>query len=367
MKIPVTLSLYVGRQFLAAIAVVFAGLLLLIFLAELMELIRRTVDRPVPFGIVLEMALLRVPYMASRTLPFAVLIGAMMALARLTRTSELAVMRAAGISVWQFLSPALALVMAIGALSVTVVNPISAAMLSRFESIEGKYVSGRPSLLAVSSSGLWLRQTEQDHPPLTEYIIHAVRVSQANMGLSEVIVFLFGDKSKFLARMDADSATLMPGYWDLRNVIFSVEGQPPVIYPEYKLSTDLTMAQIENSFASPMTLSFWQLPGFISILQKAGFSALNHRIYWHSLLASPVLLAAMIFLGAVFSLRLPRRGGVAALIVAGVVTGFVLHFMSDLVEALGQAGSLPVMLAAWAPALVSLMAGAGLLLHLEDG
>ncbi len=367
MKVPFTLSVYIGRQFLVAIAVVFAGLTLLIFLAELMEIVRRTGERPLPFGVLVEMGLLRMPYMAGRTLPFAALIGSMLALARLTRTSELAVMRAAGISVWQFLSPALVLAFGVGVLFVTVVNPISAAMLSRFEVIEGKYITGRPSLLAVSSSGLWLRQIEEGHKPLTEYIIHAVRISQANMELSEVIVFMFGEKNKFLARLDADSATLRNGYWDMKNVIYSVEGQPPVTYPDYQLPTDLTLAQIENSFASPMTLSFWQLPGFIAILEKAGFSALNHRIYWHSLLASPVLLAAMVFLGAVFSLRLPRRGGVAVLIAAGIATGFTLHFASDLISALGQAGSLPVVLAAWSPALVSLMAGVGLLLHFEDG
>jgi lipopolysaccharide export system permease protein len=367
MRVPFTLSRYIGRQFLVAIAIVFGGLLLLIFLAELMELIRRTADRTVPFGVVLEMAALRIPYMTSRTLPFAVLIGAMLALARLTRSSELAVARAAGVSVWQFLTPALALAFGIGVIFVTVINPISAAMLSRFEAIEGKYITGKPSLLAVSSSGLWLRQIEEGNPQVKEYIIHAERVSQANMQLTDVIVFLFDNDNRFLARLDANSATLMNGYWRMHNVIYSVEGQPPVNYAEYRLPTDLTLAQIEDSFASPMTLSFWQLPGFISVLQKAGFSALNHRIYWHSLMASPVLLTAMIFLAAVFSLRMTRRGGVALLITAGIATGFTLHFASDLINALGAAGSLPVWLAAWAPALICLMTGVGLMLHLEDG
>jgi lipopolysaccharide export system permease protein len=367
MRIPVTLSLYIGRQFLIAIAVVFGGLLLLIFLAELMELIRRTSEHTVPFGVVVEMALLRIPYITSRTLPFAVLIGAMLALARLTRSSELAVARAAGVSVWQFLAPATVLAFGLGVIFVAVINPISASMLSRFEVIEGKYITGKPSLLSVSSSGLWLRQIEDENSPVREYIIHSQRVLQTNMQLSQVIVFLFGPKDHFLGRMDADSAVLMNGYWQMQNVTYSQEGKPPYNYPSYQLPTDLTLAQIEDSFASPMTLSFWQLPGFIAVLQKAGFSALNHRIYWHSLLASPVLLVAMIFLGAVFSLRMTRRGGVAMLITGGVITGFMLHFMSDLVNALGEAGSLPVGLAAWTPSLVSLMTGAGLLLHLEDG
>jgi lipopolysaccharide export system permease protein len=133
------------------------------------------------------------------------------------------------------------------------------------------------------------------------------------------------------------------------------------------LSTDLTTSQIQDSFAPPMTLSFWQLPSFIKTLEKAGFSALNHRMYWHSTLSSPFLLCAMTLIAAVFSLRLPRRGGITLLVVAGLSTGFLFHFMSNLISAFGQSGEIPVILAAWAPAMIGLMIGGGLLLHLEDG
>jgi lipopolysaccharide export system permease protein len=90
-------------------------------------------------------------------------------------------------------------------------------------------------------------------------------------------------------------------------------------------------------------------------------------MYWHSTLASPMLLCAMIFVAAVFSLRLPRRGGVTLLIVAGVTTGFLVYFLTNIISALGQSGEIPVVLAAWAPAMIALMLGGGLLLHLEDG
>lgn len=75
----------------------------------------------------------------------------------------------------------------------------------------------------------------------------------------------------------------------------------------------------------------------------------------------------MILIAAVFSLRLPRRGGVMLLIVTGVITGFLMHFFTNLIYAFGQSGEIPVILAAWAPAMIALMIGGGLLLHLEDG
>jgi lipopolysaccharide export system permease protein len=370
MRFPLTLYFYIGKQFLNAIAIAFVGMVTIVALGDLVELIRRAADVQsgrVPMSIILKLLVLKTPYTCIYVLPFAVLIGGMIALTRLTRTNELVVARAAGVSVWQFLTPALALVLAIGIFFVTVFNPMSATLLSRFEQVEAKYITGRTSLLAVSSSGLWIRQVEHNDGDVKENFFHALKVEQKGLTLSDVIVFSFGQNNAFIRRMDATSATLEQKRWHLHNVTINVPGKLPEHENDVLLTTDLTTGQIQDSFASPMTLSFWQLPAFIRTLEKAGFSALRHRMYWHSTLSSPLLLCAMILIAAVFSLRLPRRGGVVLLIVAGVGTGFMVHFLTNIIQALGQSGEMPVVLAAWAPAMIALLIGIGLLLHLEDG
>lgn len=371
MRLPFTLSVYIGRQFLMSIAVAFMGMLVIVVLGDLVELIRRTADtqmgHEVPFSVILEMLILKTPYTGIRILPFAVLVGGMVALTRLTRTQELVVARAAGMSVWQFLMPAIILVLIIGVFFVTIFNPISAVFLSRFEQVEAKFVTGKTSLLAVSSTGLWIRQVEHDDPLVKENVFHALRVAQKGAALSDVIIFSFGENNRFLGRMDARTATLEDRHWHLHDVILNTPGGLPVHQDDVLLKTELTTGQIQDSFASPMTLSFWQLPHFINTLEQAGFSALRHRMYWQSTLASPILLCAMIFIAAVFSLRLPRRGGVAILVVAGIITGFMFYFLTNIISALGQSGEIPVTLAAWAPTMIALALGGGLLLHLEDG
>lgn len=368
MRLSPTLSLYIVRQFLSGILVALAGLMTIVVVMDLVELIRRASGKDyVSFAVIAEMALLKAPDMMIRILPFAVLIGSMVALTRMTRSSELVVMRSAGVSVWQFLLPGLTLAMLLGAFFVTVFNPISAVLLARFEQLEGRYITNRPSLLAVSGSGLWLRQMETQQPVVREHIFHALRVSQRDMTLQDVTVFAFGEDSAFLRRVDARRAELRNGYWFLEDVIFSRPGHPPEQGTDYRLETDLTLQQIQDSFASPETMSFWALPGFIALLEQAGFSGLRHRLHWHSMLSSPMLLCAMVLVGAVFSLRLPRRGGIVPLIVAGIVTGFGVYFLSKLVNAIGLSGDLPVIAAAWAMPIATVMMGTGLLLHLEDG
>jgi lipopolysaccharide export system permease protein len=373
-RLPFTLSSYIGRNFLLAFAIALGVILLIVGLIELVELIRRAShkENTVPFAIILEMALMKVPFTAEQVLPFAVLIGTMVSLSKLTKSSELVVARASGISVWQFLSPAVIGALALGVFFIGVFNPISSAMISRFEMLEGKYITNKPSVLAISPSGLWLRQVEEHNTtfydkPVGEYIIHAQRISQADMMMSSVIIFLYGPEHNFIGRIDAPRATLKKGFWHVEESMLSSPGTIPRHQPSYELSTDLNINQIKDSFASPKTLSFWELPGFIHMLEKAGFSAIRHKLHFQTLLATPFMLSAMVLIGAIFSLRHHRRGKIGMLIAFGILSGFLVYFVSNLVYALGFSGSLPIGLAAWTPPLVASMIGITLLLHYEDG
>lgn len=368
MRVPLTLSLYIGRCFALSILYALLGLGVLILVIDGIELIRRTSGNEVISSVIVaEMVLLRLPYHLDKLLPFAVLIGGMVALTRLTRTQELVIARAAGVSVWQFLAPALLTALAMGIFFITIFSPISSAMLMRYEHLEGRHFENRASLLSVSSSGLWLRQVEDKNPQVSEHIIYALRISQSDMSFSNVVIFSFDRDKKFAFRLDAAKATLEPGRLYLHDVTRSFPGKPPEKLDSLSLPTELQLSQIQDSFASPETMSFWHLPSFINMLEKAGFSALRHKLYWQGMLAKPVLLCGMILVAALFSLRLPRRGKIGILMVAGVVTGFSFHFFNDLVQALGAAGSLPIGFAAWSPAFLMLGIGTATLLHLEDG
>ena len=180
-------------------------------------------------------------------------------------------------------------------------------------------------------------------------------------------VFLFNRQSQFSARIEARTAKLEGGFWTIEDGQRFRPGAPPDRFSELRLPTSLTTNKIEESFASPDTMSFWELPGFIDLLEQSGFSAQRHLLRFNILLAQPFLFCAMVLVAATFSLRMQRRGGAAMLIVSGVAAGFVLYFLSDFVLALGLAAKIPVLLAAWTPAGVSMIFGTSMLLHLEDG
>ncbi len=366
MKISSTLSLYIGRNFLVAFMAFFIGLLALIFLLDVMELLRRAASKPeVTNALVFEMAIMKLPHMGQLLFPFAVLFAGMASFWRLSRSSELAITRAAGISAWQFLVPVILIAFILGVLKVAAFNPLASSTLSRFQQLEAVHMKGQKNFLAISAGGLWLRQGGTDG----QAVIHAGSIFQQadSAEISEVTVFLYRQNDSFVGRIDATSAILKEGFWLLSNAWISEGDTPSYMVNEYELATDLTITKIQDNFAPPETMSFWDLPNFIKTLEKSGFSATRHRLHWHSLLAAPLLLCAMVLIAATFTLRHARKGTTSLIIGSGAMAGFLLYFFSDVVFALGLSESIPVVLAAWAPSGVATMLGLAMLLHLEDG
>lgn len=360
-----TLSAYIARQFFTWFCGVFGAMVSVTFLLDYIELLRRAGSRgQATWGVLLEMAVLKLPQTAQDVMPFAILFGTMLAFWRLTRSNELVVARAAGISVWGFLTPAILVALLIGVVAVTLFNPIASTMEASYETLDSRILRQDSDPLSLSHGGLWLRQSDATDG---QVLVHGDRQASPQLSLKDVSVFFLDKNNEFTARIEARDARLDGGFWVIEKGQRYRPGEPPEPFGELRLPTKLTASKIEEGLASPNSMSFWELPGFIALLEQSGFSAQRHRLHYNVLLARPFLFCAMVLVAATFSLRMQRRGGAVMLIVSGVATGFLLYFLSDIVFALGLSAKIPVLLAAWTPTGVSLIFGASMLLHLEDG
>ena len=367
-----TLTRYVARRFLSSTFAMLAGLTLLIGLFDFIELLRRAATRPeANFALVASIAGLRVPFVALQILPFAILLGGILAFWRLTRSSELVVARAAGISAWGFLSGPVVVALAFGLVGTLAISPLSSAMLARAERLDYAYLRNAAGITALAGGRLWLRQADHDLDPAGVAILsgrpETTRGPRPGFSMTDVSLWRLSGADRPLARIEAPRAVLLPGRWVLEDSVTFNADRSAGARQTLTFPTELTPGRIENSFASPDTLSFWALPGFIEVLEEAGFSAVRHRLHFQSLLSLPILAAAMALLAAGFSMRQSRRGGVAQMIGAGVAAGFALFVLDKITGEFGEAGTLPVGLAAWAPTMGGLLLALALLLHLEDG
>jgi lipopolysaccharide export system permease protein len=358
-----TLYRYLAKQFLAGVGTVFGGIMFLAYSIDLVDLLNHTAGRHVPSGDVVGMSLLKLPDLGLTLLPFAVLLGGVFSFVQLSRSQELISIRAAGVSAWNLLAPALSVAVFLGLFCVIAVTPVSAELLEQYSGMEAKYLRGESSQLAVSQNGLWLRQGDQQH----QSVIHALRVADQGVRLDDAIIFTYGKGDLFEGRIDARSARLEKGAWAIKDAWVSDAEGVATFHRAYRLATTLTPAQIQESFASPETISFWDLPRFIDAAQNAGFSATRYLLYFDSLLVLPAMFAAMVFMAASFSLRLARLGGLSRVILYSALAGFGVYFFSDVTKALGESGILPVALAASAPAVAAILLGMTLVFHQEDG
>jgi lipopolysaccharide export system permease protein len=359
-----TLARYFGLRFLIAFVAIFFGVFGLVMLVDYLEMMRRFSQTPNASAFQIAMAsFYRVPQILERILPFAVMIGAMSSFLALSRRLELVIARAAGVSAWQFTAPALIAALALGAFATAAYNPVAAVLHEQSKRMEAEMTGHAPQTLWTTSSGIWLRQRGADG----QSIMNAASSREQGVFLSNVTVFAFDLNNHFLERIEAKSAALEQGQWRLENARVFGPGIAPTERVSYLLSTNLTAEQVQETFSTPETVPFWQLPEYILRAENAGLSAAAYRLQYQKLLARPLLLAAMVLLAAAFSLRFFRFGGVQKMVLGGVATGFLVYIVSKLTDDLSKAELISPVIAAWSPACFGGLAGYIALLYQEDG
>jgi len=360
------LGLYLTVRGIVGISIALAGVLVSILLIDLVEQMR-TVGTRTELTVfeAVRLTLLKTPMLIEQTLPFVVLAGAMMAIIGLNRSSELVAMRAAGVSAWRFLTPSALLGFVLGIIVITTLNPLGAFFYSVFEAQKSEQLSER-SDGEEAANGVWLRQGDAKG----QVVIHADGVDANGSTLTGATFIFFDardDSLRFSRRIHAERAELKPGFWQLSNLIEATPGGRPTRQAHLAIPTSLEATELINRFVTPATLSFWALPRFIGEARQAGFAPTRYELKWQSLLAYPLLLAAMAVLGAAFSLQLQRLGNLARWGAAGVGIGLFLFFYSQLAGAFAMTQTVPAAVAAWSAPLAGIFIALALVAFMEDG
>lgn len=361
---------YIFRECLLGLALTFGIILSAIVLVDVVEQLR-TVGEAANISVLvaLRLTLLKVPMLLEQTMPFLILVSSILVYSRLSRQSELPAMRAAGISAWRFLAPVALMAFLLGIFAITVLNPIGARLTASFEQARSAIV-GQSMGEALPKNGIWLRQGSDTD----QFVIRAQSTEQSGVVLKGVKIFeyerIFGNGREnfaFKRRLEADTATLKDGFWELSNVVENTPGLDPIQRRVLSIPTDLNPAKLLDRFASTSTIGFWDLPQFIADTRRAGLDASRYQMHYHSLLAAPILFVAMALIGALVCLRLARLGGTAQLIAWGAFAAIMLYFITELAQSLGAAGAAPTLVAAMAPPLFALFGALTAIAFLEDG
>ena len=284
-----TLGRYFAGRFVVSALGVFASIFVLLVLVDYIEMVRKTSGLASASPImVAETSLFRVPQLLEKMMPFCVLIGAMTCYLALSRRLELVVARAAGVSAWQFIAPALASAILLGVLATVVYNPMSANLRELSKRMETELFGGAPGGGVQDASGFWINQVNTDGS--VDHQRRAQRKAGRAPDRTDAVPIRCKQRLQGTDRSARGNARGRP---------LVVQGCQAILAQfaagrSTKTSTcsppRSRRRRFGTSFSTPETVSFWQLPDYIRSSESSGFATAGYRLQYHKLIAQPFLL-----------------------------------------------------------------------------
>jgi lipopolysaccharide export system permease protein len=359
-----TLGIYFALRFGKIMLGMLLALLFLITSVDFIEQLRKVSENSdINIGMLYLVSMLRAPIFLEKAFPFGCLFAAMITLTQLNQKMELVVARAAGVSVWQFLLPLLIFAAIVGVLATTLYNPLAIAAASQANEISATIFTGKTVRQNNSRKNVWIRQKNDD----ISSVINASNSREAGTLLDDVRIIVFDDDDLVSSRIDAEHAIYKGDHWQLSEVSQTNGDGIVKRLASLEFATNLTTDSILGSVSDPDTINFWELKSTAQKVRDFGVNPGPYLVRYHSLTALPLFLVSMVLIAATVSLRFVRFGQSGRMILGGILSGFVLYTVTKLVTSLGSNGIVPPIAAAWAPSVVAILFGMGILLHQEDG
>jgi LPS export ABC transporter permease LptG len=336
------LDRYVAARFLELVGIAFAAILAAYLMVDVMERLdwfaryRATGDEVVRFYAA------RIPLLASRVVPMALMVGSALIASLLAAEGELTGMRACGIPAIRAMVPALAISVLVAPLYFVLRNeivPRTNALADQLKQTEIK-ADYYEQLAESRKTAMWHHVGSQ--------VVEASRFDLESGDAVNLTIYDLGDDGLPLSRADATAARHVGGgIWrllDPSRIELSrehVERVPARSYAELgnELSREL----------DPMHLSLGELAHEIELVEADGYDTRALRVDYYVKLSEAFACIVLPFAVLLFAVVGPPFAAPAqTLLVSGILV--VAHVLTTGVAAsLGYSGTLPPALAGWLP------------------
>ena len=302
---------------------------------------------------------LRVPMLIARFLPFAVLLGTLIALTALNQNSEIVAMKAAGMSAHQIIAPMILASVVVAILSFAFNETVVVRAARTVDAWSGADYKPIPPESRVLSN-VWIRQGDS--------LVHAGLVvgRGARARLDDVTIYE-RDKGELARMIDGARAEQRGAGWRLSDVKIYDAGMNVV---RRQREMDVLGGVEPERFTLAKVIaanqSFESLQLAIDALDRAGRPSAEARTGWWHKISAPLSTMLMPLLAALAAFGLARSGQVLIRAAIGMALGFTYFLVDNLSLALGNVGAYPPVLAAWAPFLLFLFIGETVLVRSEE-
>lgn len=342
-----TLARYLALEVLASSLFVFAALMMLFALFDLIHELGDLGRGNYGLANILAYVSLTMPGHIYELLPVAALIGTLFAIARLVANSEFTIMQVSGLSM-QRVGGYLMLVGAVFALLTFVFGEFLAPASERYAQ-QIKLKATKAVVAQAFRSGLWLRDGQS---------FVNVREVTPDTGLRDVNIYAFDEAFRLQKISRAEQGEyLRDNQWLLRGVTetrFDSAGIGVGQTPEVRWRSVLTPGIMSVLLVAPEKMSAVNLWSYIQHLRNNKQKTARYEIALWSKLIYPLAAPVMMLLALPFAYHRPRSGAVSARVFAGIMLGLGYHLLNRLFAHLGLLNDWPPLFSAVVPTLVFL-------------
>lgn len=360
-----TLTLYLAKMFVVRIFAVLVMLVLVLLALDLLAATGKILAAPGNGQAeILQYASLRLPQLASRFLPYSVLLATLITLVTLNQNSEVVAMKAAGLSAHQVLAPLLLTAAVVAVVSFAFNERIvtrANATLKAWEGVQYGPIPTAENGAGGVRSNVYL--TDGDH------ILAAATLtgSGSKIVLAGVTWYQRAPGGIIREQIRSPRATFAAPGWRLESPVrFDVAGAMTTSLPEMVVGENLTPERIQLQSVDPDAQSFWELSQSIDAYEAAGRNTDEMRAKWWHRLSGPLSALLMPLLGSIAAFGLARSGQLFVRAIIGMALGFAYFVVDNAALAMGSFGGYPPFLAAWAPFLLFLLLGETVLIRTEE-
>ncbi len=327
-----TINKYLFKNYLVGFIIMLIIFSLLTLTGDLIENFRKSSTKEVPIRIVFQLSLYNFPSLIYEILPIIIFFSYIFSTVKLIRSSEYTILKSSGLTnIYLLVSPSI-LFCIISILFILIANPLIALFHSKYDELNLAYIKQSDKFASISKNGIWLKQDNTERN--VSSILNSKNIEKEGEVLNDFMIFEYNQKGSFTGRIQGDKAILKDGFWVLFNA---------TEYPRYSVSkfhdnlnyeTTIKFQDISNSLISPENISIYQLNEFIKLIEKLGYSALDHKLEYYNLLLLPLLVLSLVFLANSLTFQLNHNDRIFRLLIISICTIFVYYFISNLFIAL---------------------------------
>lgn len=350
-----TIARHLAREFFRTFTLMIVAFVAIVIIAEFFDRFDTFLKQGADVQTIALLFLCRIPIVVAQVVPVAVLAGTLVGLGLLARNNEFVALRSCGVSLWQVTVPLVLLGLLIGAGTFAWGETVVPASARRWNQIWNKDVKKRKGVAGVfAGRNVWF------HGRAGFYNID--RVAPRRRTLYGLTIYQTRREDFRPTRViEIASAAWTKAGWQFDGAR-TLHLDPDGYHDEVGLPSGFTLPESLDDFSvvalEPEETSYELLRRQIRSLRARGVDASEMLVDLHLKIATPAAAVVMILLAIPLAARGTRTTSLPAAIGLGFSIGLSYFFVVAFARALGQAGSLPPIGAAWAAnGLFALVAG----------